>query len=128
MTAIQGGGNASARSGSREARPGAEPWPSLAWQAPRRSAERRAPSVFFSVNGENSEGAAVPRKHGFMDYAPTGAPPPSLGRASWEWLGKTRAPMRRENDPAFSASGCAARGMGEGPTEASSLALRAVLH
>ena len=46
MTAIQGGGNASARSGSREARPGAEPWPSLAWQAPRRSAERRAPSVF----------------------------------------------------------------------------------
>jgi hypothetical protein len=44
VTAIQGGGNASARSGSREARPGAEPWPSLAWQAPRRSAERRAVS------------------------------------------------------------------------------------
>ena len=94
MTAIQGGGNASARSGSREARPGAEPWPSLAWQAPRWSAERRAVSA---------ETAAVPRWARPMDGAPVGAPPPFFAREAFgrawlrEWRGKTRARMRRGN-------------------------------
>ena len=106
MTAIQGGGNASARSGSRDpptlalrASEGSSPpkriarrWKrglglshGLHWRGepPWWSAERRAPSVFFSENGKNSEGAAVPRKHGFMDYAPTGAPPPSIFSAAW---------------------------------------------
>jgi hypothetical protein len=70
VTAIQGGGNTFARSGSREARPGAEPWPSLAWQAPRWSAERRAPSVFPLRGREFGGGgrASQARLHGLCAY------------------------------------------------------------
>jgi hypothetical protein len=52
--------------------------------------ERReaSPLRIFFRREEDTEGAAVPRKHGLMDYAPPGAPPPSSGGLLWNGLAK----------------------------------------